>query len=151
MPGDRSRITRALEVIEATGRSLSAWHGDATAPVVDPAGAVKVFLALDRAELYRRIDARFDRMLADGALAEVAALARRDLAVALPAMKALGVPWLIRHLRGEVTLAEAAEAGKRDSRRYSKRQETWFRNQLPDWTWLTPDIAEAEIVRALER
>jgi tRNA dimethylallyltransferase len=151
MPGDRARISRALEVIEATGRSLTAWHDDATAPVVDPAGAVKVFLALDRAELYRRIDARFDRMLAEGALAEVAALARRDLAPLAPGRKALGVPWLIRHLRGEVTLAEAAEASKRDSRRYSKRQETWFRNQLPDWTWLTPDIAAAEIGRALAR
>ena len=112
---------------------------------------MKVFLALDRTELYRRIDARFERMLATGALAEVAALASRSLSPSLPAMKALGVPWLIRHLQGEMTLAEAAEAGKRDSRRYSKRQDTWFRNQLPDWTWVAPDIAEAEIVRALAR
>ena len=66
-------------------------------------------------------------------------------------MKALGVPWLIRHIHGEIALAEAAEASKRDSRRYSKRQETWFRNQLPDWVWVAPDIAEAEIVRALAR
>ncbi len=151
MPGDRARITRALEVIEATGRSLSDWHRDAMTPVLDPARAVKVFLALDRVELYGRIDARFDRMLAAGALAEAAALASRSLAPSLPAMKALGMPWLIRHLQGEMTLAEAAEAGKRDSRRYSKRQETWFRNQLPDWTWVAPDIAEAEIVRALAR
>jgi tRNA dimethylallyltransferase len=151
MPGDRARITRALEVVEATGRSLTDWHREAMTPVLDPTCAVKVFLALDRAELYRRIDARFERMLGAGALAEVAALANRSLSPSLPAMKALGVPWLIRHLKGEVSLAEAAEASKRDSRRYSKRQETWFRNQLPDWTWVAPDIAEAEIVRALAR
>ena len=151
MPNDRARITRALEVVEATGRSLTDWHREAMVPVLDPATVVKVFLALDRAELYRRIDVRFDRMLASGALAEVAALASRGLSPSLPAMKALGVPWLIRHLKGEITLAEAAEASKRDSRRYSKRQETWFRNQLPDWTWVAPDIAEAEIVRALAR
>jgi tRNA dimethylallyltransferase len=151
MPGDRARITRALEVVESTGRSLSDWHREAMTPVLDPADAVKVFLALDRGELYRRIDARFERMLVSGALDEVAALAHRSLAPSLPAMKALGVPWLIQHLRGESTLAEAAEAGKRDSRRYSKRQETWFRNQLPDWTWVAPDIAEDEIVRALAR
>jgi tRNA dimethylallyltransferase len=151
MPGDRARITRALEVVEATGRSLTDWHREAMTPVLDPATAVKVFLALDRAELYRRIDVRFERMLAAGALAEVAGLAGRSLPPSLPAMKALGVPWLIRHLKGEITLAEAAEASKRDSRRYSKRQETWFRNQLPDWTWVAPDIAEAEIVRALAR
>ena len=151
MPNDRARITRALEVVEATGRSLTDWHREAMVPVLDPATVVKVFLALDRAELYRRIDVRFDRMLASGALAEVAALASRGLSPSLPAMKALGVPWLIRHLKGEITLAEATEAGKRDSRRYSKRQETWFRNQLPDWTWVAPDIAEEEIVRALAR
>ena len=151
MPGDRARIARALEVIEATGRSLTDWHREAAAPVLDPARAVKVFLALDRTQLYRRIDQRFERMLAGGALAEVATLAGRGLASSLPAMKALGVPWLMRHLKGEMTLAQAAEAGQRDSRRYSKRQETWFRNQLPDWTWVAPDIAEAEIVRALAR
>jgi tRNA dimethylallyltransferase len=151
MPGDGARITRALEVLEATGRSLTDWHREAMTPVLDPTAAVKVFLALDRTELYGRIDARFERMLAAGALAEAAALARRVLAPSLPAMKALGVPGLIRHLKGEITLAEAAEASKRDSRRYSKRQETWFRNQLPDWTWVAPGIAEAEIVRALGR
>ena len=90
-------------------------------------------------------------MLGGGALEEVAALAGRGLSPALPAMKALGVPWLIRHLKGEVTLAEATEAAKRDSRRYSKRQATWFRNQLPDWTWVAPEIADEEIVRALAR
>src|SRR5262249_57687619 len=67
------------------------------------------------------------------------------------AMKADGVPWLIRHLNGEIDLAAAADEAKRDIRCYSKRQGTWFRHQLPDWTWATPDTALGEIRRALAR
>ena len=70
-------------------------------------------------------------MLAGGAIEEVKKLATRQLDPSLPAMKAHGVPWLIRHLGGEIALAEATEGGKRDTRRYTKRQATWFRNQLP--------------------
>jgi tRNA dimethylallyltransferase len=151
MPGDRTRITRALEVILATGRSLADWQREGMTPALDPQLAVKVFLDVDRAELYRRIDARFDAMLAAGALEEVRALTSRRLDAALPAMKAHGVPWLIRHLNGEIDLAVAAEAAKRDIRRYSKRQATWFRHQLPDWTWIAPDTAPREIRRALGR
>ena len=151
MPGDRARITRALEVVVATGRSLSDWHHEGMHPALDPDRAIKIFLAVDRPGLYRRIDARFDTMLAAGALVEVRALARRGLDPALPAMKAHGVPWLIRHLRGELELAAAAEGGKRDTRRYTKRQATWFRHQLPDWTWVAPDKAPATIREALDR
>ena len=93
--------------------------GRAPGPAVDAAGAVKSFLAVERGELYRRIDARFDAMLAAGALEEVRDLAARGLDPVLPAMKAHGVPWLIRHLAGEITLAEATEGGKRDTRRYT--------------------------------
>ena len=149
MPHDRARISRALEVVLATGRPLSEWHRDGMAPAVEAASAVKIFLATDRAELYRRIDARFDAMLASGALDEVRALAARDLDPSLPAMKAHGVPWLIRHLAGEITLAEAAEGGKRDTRRYTKRQATWFRNQLPEWDWVAPEHAEDVVLKAL--
>ena len=151
MPGDRSRITRALEVVLATGRSLSDWHGDGMAPSIDASRAVKLFLDVERAELYRRIDARFDAMLESGALEEVGALARRGLDAALPAMKAHGVPWLIRHLSGEVTLDEAAEGGKRDTRRYTKRQATWFRNQLPDFVWTNADEALGFVAGAVGR
>ena len=149
MPGDRARITRALEVVLATGRPLADWHREGMPPSVDAAGAVKIFLAPERAELYRRIDARFDAMLAAGALDEVRALAARGLDPTLPAMKAHGVPWLIRHLAGEITLAEAAEGGKRDTRRYTKRQATWFRNQLPEWDWVAPEEAEETVLKAL--
>jgi tRNA dimethylallyltransferase len=151
MSGDRARITRALEVVLATGRSLTDWHREGMTPALDPQLAVKVFLDVDRAELYRRIDARFDAMLCAGALDEVRALASRRLDPALPAIKAHGAPWLIRHLNGEIDLAAAVEAAKRDTRRYTKRQATWFRHQLPDWTWIAPETAPREIRRALGR
>jgi len=136
--GDSMRIGRALEVLEATGRSLSDWHKDGMPSALDPDDAVKVFLTVDRGELYRRIDVRFDAMLAAGALEEVRTLAARNLDPLLPAMKAHGVPWLIRHIKGEMTLGEAADEGKRDTRRYTKRQETWFRNQMPGWRAIAP-------------
>jgi tRNA dimethylallyltransferase len=141
MPGDRARITRALEVVLATGRSLFEWHEEGKPAVLDSALAAKVFLMPERDALLRRIDTRFDAMIAAGALDEVRALAARDLGPDLPAMKAHGVPWLIRHLRGEIDLAEAVEGGKRDTRQYTKRQATWFRNQLPDFDWVEPEKA----------
>src|SRR5439155_24322150 len=148
MPGDRARVTRALEVVLATGRSLADWHHEGMPASIEAARAIKVFLEVDREKLYRRIDGRFEAMLAAGALAEVRALAARGLDPALPAMKAHGVPWLIRYLRGEIALAEAAEGGKRDTRRYTKRQGTWFRHQLPEWTWVAPEKAEDFIYAA---
>jgi tRNA dimethylallyltransferase len=146
-PADRMRIARALEVLETTGRSLADWHGDGMPAILNPDHAVKVFLAIDRTELYRRIDARFDRMLAAGALDEVRALAARGLDPMLPAMKAHGVPWLRRYLLDEIDLQEAAEGGKRDTRRYTKRQVTWFRHQMPDWSWVGVDTALSYIER----
>jgi len=141
MSGDRARVTRALEVVLATGRSILQWH-EANMPArVDAALAAKIFLMPDRDVLLRRIDARFDAMMAAGAMDEVRALAGRHLAPNLPAMKAHGVPWLIRHLNGEIALAEAIEGGKRDTRQYTKRQATWFRNQLPDFTSVAPEHA----------
>jgi tRNA dimethylallyltransferase len=150
MPGDRARVSRALEVLLATGRSLSDWHRQGLPPPVPAGRAIKLFLDVPRAELYRRIDARFDAMLGAGALEEVRALAARDLDPSLPAMKAHGVPWLIRHLRGEMSLEQAAEGAKRDTRRYTKRQATWFRHQLPDWTWMPPEAAEDAVRRAMD-
>jgi tRNA dimethylallyltransferase len=147
-PGDRTRVSRALEVLETTGRPLSDWHRDGLPPLLNAATALKIFLAPERDQLRQRIDVRFDAMLAAGALEEVRALAARKLDPLLPAMKAHGVPWLIRHLAGEITLAEAAEVGKNDTRRYTKRQFTWARHQLPDWTWMAPTRALDEALRA---
>ena len=147
MPLDRSRICRALEVILATGRSISDWHREGMAPLVDPAGAAKIFLTCERSELVARIDTRFAVMLEAGALDEVRALGQRQLDPLLPAMKAHGVPWLIRHLNGEISLDEASEGARMDTRRYAKRQGTWFRNQMADW----PMVPVAEAQKALER
>jgi tRNA dimethylallyltransferase len=147
MPGDRARITRALEVFLATGRGLSDWHRDGMKPVIDACSAIKIFVDVDRTELYHRIDARFDAMIAAGVVEEVSALRRRRLDPNLPAMKAHGVPWLIRYLNGEITLAEAADGGKRDTRRYTKRQATWFRHQLSDWMWVAPADAARAIIK----
>lgn len=145
-PADRSRIARALEVVLATGRPLADWHGEASPPLLPLDGVTAVFLAPEREALYARIDARFAAMLRAGALDEVAALAARDLDPLLPAMKAHGVPALIRHLRGELSLDEAAVIGAADTRHYAKRQFTWFRHQLPEFRWVTPE----EAGRALE-
>jgi len=153
-PGDRARITRALEVVLATGRSLHDWHEHNKPPGLDATGAVKIFLRPERDELLRRIDVRFDAMMAAGALDEVRALAARNLNPNLPAMKAHGVPWLVRHLNSEIALKQAVEEAKRDTRRYTKRQATWFRNQLPDFAWVEPERAPAEIeaqLRALSK
>jgi tRNA dimethylallyltransferase len=149
MPNDKSRIGRALEVMLATGRSLTDWHREGMPPVIDPAQTAKVFLTCDRAELVKSIEGRFGVMLGAGALDEVRQLAGRTLDPALPAMRAHGVPWLIRHLKGEIDLAAAAEGAVMDTRRYAKRQLTWFRNQLPDWMWLPPREAQDEIQRAV--
>ncbi|MET0723838.1 MAG: tRNA (adenosine(37)-N6)-dimethylallyltransferase MiaA [Tardiphaga sp.] len=138
---DRTRIARALEVVEATGRSLTDWHRNALPPLLPADTFTAIFLTPEREELYARIDARFDVMLGAGALDEVAALAARGLDPLLPAMKAHGVPALIRHLAGDLSLEEAAVIGRADTRHYAKRQFTWFRHQLPEFEWMTPDQA----------
>ena len=145
-PRDRTRIARALEVIEATGRSLTDWHREGLPPLL-PAGTFRaLFLAPERDELYARIDARFEAMLKQGALEEVAQLAARNLDPLLPAMKAHGVPALIRHVRGEITREEASEIGRADTRHYAKRQFTWFRHQLPEFEWIKPEATGAWVL-----
>jgi tRNA dimethylallyltransferase len=140
-PRDRTRIARALEVVLATGRSLTDWHREGLPPLLPQGQFRALFLEPDRDELYARIDARFAAMLKAGALEEVAALAARKLDPLLPAMKAHGVPALIRHLRGEIALDEAATIGRADTRHYAKRQFTWFRHQLPEFHWVKAEEA----------
>ena len=147
---DRSRILRAMEVVLATGRPLSDWHREGMPPLLDPAKAAKVFITCERAELVARIEARFAAMLKAGALEEVRVLGRRKLDPMLPAMKAHGVPWLIRHLGGEISLDEAAAGAIMDTRRYAKRQLTWFRNQMKDWPWVEAEAAELTLETQLQ-
>ena len=144
-PRDRTRIARALEVVEATGRALTDWHREGLPPLLPPGSFAALFLAPEREALYARIDARFDTMLKAGALEEVERLAARGLDPLLPAMKAHGVPPLLRHLKGEMSLEEAATIGKADTRHYAKRQFTWFRHQLPEFEWVAPEAARGRI------
>jgi tRNA dimethylallyltransferase len=97
----------------------------------------------------QRIERRFTGMLQAGALQEVRALSARRLDPTLPAMKAHGVPWLMRHIMGEITLDEAAAGAVMDTRRYAKRQLTWFRNQMQDWPWVSADGAEKALEKQL--
>jgi tRNA dimethylallyltransferase len=149
-PRDRTRIARALEVVEATGRSLTDWHREGLPPLLPPGEFAALFLSPDRDALYARIDARFDAMLKAGALEEVGRLAARNLDPLLPAMKAHGVPALIRHLAGELTLEDAATIGRADTRHYAKRQFTWFRHQLPEFEWLPPEAAGGWVDTTME-
>jgi tRNA dimethylallyltransferase len=150
-PTDRQRVLRAIEVFEATGRSLADWQQKPGRPLIDPGETLTVFLEIDRKILRERIDARFDRMLEDGALDEVKALAARNLDPALPALKAHGAPALSRYLLGEISREEASTSGKTDTRHYAKRQETWFRHQMKDWPWVTPEQALGYLISEIEK
>jgi tRNA dimethylallyltransferase len=131
-PGDRQRLVRAWEVFAVTGRALSDWQADNQGAL--PADAWRgVAIAPEREALFGRCDARFEAMMAAGALEEVKALAARRLPPSLPAMKAVGYPELAAHLRGELSLPQAVEAAQRETRRYAKRQSTWLRGQMADW------------------
>ena len=130
---DAPRIVRALEVLETTGAPLSAFHADTVAPLAQDEWAGLALVREPRDDLYAGIDRRFGAMLREGALDEVRALAARKLDPNLPAMKAHGAPALMAYLRSELSLEEAAEIGKRDTRRYAKRQHTWIKNQMRDW------------------
>jgi tRNA dimethylallyltransferase len=134
---DRARVLRALEVFEATGRSLAAWQERPVRPVIDAASAERLLVDIDRALLHERISARVSRMIADGALVEAKALAELNLDKDLPAMKAIGVGELIDHLTGRMSLDEALAAMRTETRRYAKRQMTWFRHQMTGWTPVT--------------
>jgi len=130
-PGDRQRIARAIEVLEATGKSLTAWQRGGPADG-GPAGFrfFVILLAPPRDGVYADCDRRFAEMLQGGALDEVRRLVARRLDSELPAMKALGIPDLRRHLAGEITIEEALRQGQQATRRYVKRQMTWFRHQI---------------------
>ena len=150
MPRDRSRILRALEVLEATGRPIADWHREGLPAVIDPDQAIKIFLNPAREELKRRIEKRFAAMLEQGAIDEVRELDARNLPDTLPAMKAHGVPWLRRHLHGEISIEAAAEGSIMDTRRYAKRQVTWFRNQMPGFTWAAPEEGMAVVMNLMQ-
>jgi tRNA dimethylallyltransferase len=140
-PGDRQRLVRAMEVSEATGKALSDWQAETSGSVGDWNAVV---LEPPRDVLYRRCDERLERMVQEGALEEVRALMARGLNPLLPAMKAVGVRELASHLAGETTLPQALEAAQRETRRYAKRQMTWFRNQTPGWPRVNAETSDEQ-------
>jgi tRNA dimethylallyltransferase len=143
-PSDTQRIVRALEVLDSTGVSLFAWQQRPREPVLDAAETVRIVVAPERAELYRRIDIRFTAMMAAGALQEAERLAALGPDPSLPIMSTLGVRPLLRHLAGELTRAEAVHAAQTETRQYAKRQLTWARSNMITWKW----IAEKEMQRS---
>ena len=145
-PADVQRVVRALEVLEATGQSLAHWQAQAGTPALPLEQTVRIAVAPPRAELYARCDRRIEAMLAAGLVDEIAALGRLGLADAVPAMRAVGVPPLLRHVRGEIGLDEAVGAMRTDTRRYIKRQLTWLRRTIFTFDRIIPQLSECETV-----
>lgn len=129
-PTDGQRIVRALEVLEASGRSIREWQAAEGRPLVDRGTARMYVIEPDRVELVRRIEMRFDQMLDSGAREEVRELVDLGLDPELPAMKAIGVRELAAAARGEISEEEAILRAKIATRQYAKRQATWFRHQF---------------------
>lgn len=133
LPSDTQRIVRAIEVVQATGRSLAEWQDLRGEPVLQEAETIRFVVAVDRAELHARADARFAAMMTAGAIDEARALADMQLDPSLPAMRAIGVRPLERMIRGEIGPAEAVELAQAETRQYIKRQETWLRGHMISW------------------
>ncbi len=138
-PSDRQRVVRALEVIDATGRSLTQWQQGEGTPLLNAERTEKYIVAPERAAVYRACEARAAQMVADGAIEEVAALLRMGLDPALPVMRAIGVRPLGAYLRGEIDLETALERLQTETRRYAKRQLTWARRNMISWRWIKPE------------
>lgn len=130
-PGNTQRVIRAWEVLEATGRALADWQADPPMPPPADMAFSVIGLLPPRAALYAACEDRFDAMLAAGALDELRAFLASDPRADAPILKAVGVPELRRHLAGLCSLEEAAAAARQATRRYAKRQRTWFARQSP--------------------
>jgi tRNA dimethylallyltransferase len=149
-PGDTTRIARALEVVLSTGNSLAQWQGRREGGIADEIDLRPVILLPPRDWLYRRCDQRFDAMIENGAVEEVSRLLSRDLSPDLPIMRAIGVPEIAGCVRGSMSIEEAATAGKQATRRYAKRQYTWFSHQPPSaWPHFTDALEDDAVASAL--
>ena len=145
---DRQRVVRALEVLAATGRPLSEWIAEQPAPA-RPLSALHVGLTLPRAILYDRIAVRVARMMERGWPAEVEALLERGVEPSAPAFQAIGYRQLVRHLRGELPLEAAVADIVQATRRFAKRQWTWFRRE-PQVRWFDPRDLSTDVSGVLE-
>jgi tRNA dimethylallyltransferase len=148
-PNDGQRIVRALEVFHATGTSLAEWQRTPGKPVLDAAQALKLVLIPPRDDLRARTDARFDQMLAKGALAEAADLAAMKLDPSLPAMRAIGVAPLVAAVDGKLALSVAVEQAKAETRQYIKRQATWLNKNMITWNNIYAQSMESSIAASI--
>ncbi|MDE4174614.1 tRNA (adenosine(37)-N6)-dimethylallyltransferase MiaA [Phaeobacter sp. PT47_59] len=134
---NRARVQRAWEVLVATGRPLAEWQDDTPPPPLPLSACTALVLNSDKAWLEARIRRRFDLMIAEGALDEVEAM-RDRYDPALPSCKAIGVPELMAHVEGQMSLEQAKEQAAIATRRFAKRQRTWFRARMSAWQAITP-------------
>jgi tRNA dimethylallyltransferase len=148
---DRTRAARALEVVISTGRTLREWQWVRSGGIGGTIDLRPLVLLPPRDWLYRRCDERFAAMIAEGAVPEVEALVARGLNPDLPAMRAIGVPALSTYLKGALSLEAATLAGQQATRRYAKRQFTWFAHQPPeDWPRFRELLDQRTVPLALE-
>jgi len=133
---DPQRVIRALAVLNATGRSLASFQDEVQTGLLGGFELERLVLNPDREVLRQRIARRFETMFEHGAVDEVRGLLSLGVDPSLPAMKAIGVPEIAAMLSGELTRAGAIESAIIATRQYAKRQRTWFRNRMADWTWV---------------
>jgi tRNA dimethylallyltransferase len=149
-PADTTRVARALEVVLSTGKNLSEWQKEREGGIGDQITLRPLLLLPPRDWLYRRCDDRFAQMVDAGASAEVEALLQRNLDPALPVMRAIGVREVATWLKGDLNRDEAVAAGQQSTRRYAKRQYTWFAHQPPeDWPRFREPLDPANLAEAL--
>lgn len=134
---NRARVQRAWEVLHHTGRGLADWQRDTPAPLLDASACTRLVFDVEKDWLEKRIFQRFDKMIAEGALDEVAAMADK-YDPAKPAFRAIGVPELTAYIKGEASLEEARYSASVATRQYAKRQRTWFRKRMRDWVKVDP-------------
>jgi tRNA dimethylallyltransferase len=150
-PGDKARIARALEVVLSTGKPLAYWQQQRGGGIGNDVELRPLILLPPRDWLYARCDERFARMVEEGAIDEVKALLARKLNPILPVMRGIGVREIGAYLSGEITREDAVAAGQQATRRYAKRQYTWFAHQPPaEWPRFPDALDGSAMARALE-
>lgn len=149
--GDTQRTLRAWEVVTVSGQGLSDWQAAPASSLIDPERTARFVMDIERPALNARIDGRFDQMMMEGALEEARGFWDLKPDPMLPAAKALGLPQFARAFAGEMSVEEAVGDAKLQTRRFAKRQSTWFRNQTPDWMRVTPADGVDRILAALSR
>lgn len=148
-PSDAQRVVRALEVLDATGRSLAQWQSVPGTPVMDAVRAIKIALRPPREVLRARADARFAAMVYGGGMEEALALSALQLSPELPAMRAIGVAPLLASISATISLDEAIALGQAETRQYIKRQDTWLRSNMITWNELMAQQTEELLPPAL--